>query len=87
MVRLRGVCSAQANDQRQLQSIQLWLADTSAIQIVEPAPAANFERPLHAIASLGRYGSIQTYEHRIKVRHFLAVLVQDFRPLHKSNVA
>lgn len=26
-------------------------------------------------------------EHRIKVRHFLAVLVQDFRPLHKSNVA
>jgi hypothetical protein len=25
-------------------------------------------------------------EHRIKVRHFLAVLVQDFRPLHKSNV-
>lgn len=26
-------------------------------------------------------------EHRIKVRHFLAVLVQDFRPLHKNNVA
>jgi len=26
-------------------------------------------------------------EHRIKVRHFVAVLVQDFRPLHKSNVA
>jgi hypothetical protein len=26
-------------------------------------------------------------EHRVKVRHFLAVLVQDFRPLHKSNVA
>jgi len=25
-------------------------------------------------------------EHRLKVRHFLAVLVQDFRPLHKSNV-
>jgi hypothetical protein len=26
-------------------------------------------------------------EHRLKVRHFVAVLVQDFRPLHKSNVA
>ena len=26
-------------------------------------------------------------EHRMKVRHFLAVLVQDFRPLHKNNVA
>ncbi len=26
-------------------------------------------------------------EHRIKIRHFLAVLVADFRPLHKSNVA
>ena len=26
-------------------------------------------------------------EHRIKVRHFVAVLVQDFRPLHKSNAA
>ena len=26
-------------------------------------------------------------EHRIKVRHFLAVWVNDYRPLHKSNVA
>jgi hypothetical protein len=26
-------------------------------------------------------------EHRLKVRHFLAVMVQDFRPLHKENVA
>lgn len=26
-------------------------------------------------------------EHRIKVRHFVAVLVQDYRSLHKSNVA
>jgi len=25
-------------------------------------------------------------EHRMKVRHFLAVWVNDFRPLHKSNV-
>jgi hypothetical protein len=25
-------------------------------------------------------------EHRIKVRHYVAILVQDFRPLHKSNV-
>lgn len=26
-------------------------------------------------------------EHRLKVRHFLAVWVNDFRPLHKSNVS
>lgn len=26
-------------------------------------------------------------EHRLKVRHFVSVLVQDFRALHKSNVA
>ena len=26
-------------------------------------------------------------EHRLKVRHFLAVWVNDVRPLHKSNVA
>lgn len=26
-------------------------------------------------------------EHRLKVRHFLAVWVNDFRPLHKSNIA
>jgi hypothetical protein len=26
-------------------------------------------------------------EHRLKVRHFLAVWVNDYRPLHKSNVA
>ncbi|MEM5774514.1 MAG: hypothetical protein AAGU05_05885, partial [Anaerolineaceae bacterium] len=26
-------------------------------------------------------------EHRLKVRHFLAVWVNDFRPLHKTNVA
>jgi hypothetical protein len=29
----------------------------------------------------------QNDEHRIKVRHFLACWVNDFRPLHKSNVA
>jgi len=33
-------------------------------------------------------GAVFTHdEHRIKVRHFLAVGVADFRPLHKSNVA
>ena len=26
-------------------------------------------------------------EHRIKVRHFLAVWVNDYRPLYKANVA
>ena len=26
-------------------------------------------------------------EHRLKVRHFLAVWVNDFRPLAKANVA
>ena len=26
-------------------------------------------------------------EHRLKVRHFLAVWVNDYRPLHKSNVS
>ena len=68
VVRLTGVCSAKANDQQQLQSIMLWLADASAAQIIEPAPTDSFDRPLRDIASLGRYGSIQTYEHRIKVR-------------------
>ena len=68
VVRVTGVCSASANDRRQLQSITLWLAEPSAIQITEAAPADSFERPLRDIASLGRYGSIQTYEHRIKVR-------------------
>jgi signal transduction histidine kinase/CheY-like chemotaxis protein len=68
VVRLTGVCSASANEQRQLQSVTLWLADPAAIEITEAAPADNFDRPLRDIASLGRYGSIQTYEHRIKVR-------------------
>jgi hypothetical protein len=33
-------------------------------------------------------GAVFTHdEHRMKVRHFLAVWVNDYRPLHKSNVA
>jgi len=26
-------------------------------------------------------------EHRLKVRHFISVWVNDYRPLHKNNVA
>jgi hypothetical protein len=33
-------------------------------------------------------GAVFTHdEHRLKVRHFLAVWVNDFRPLYKSNVS
>lgn len=40
------------------------------------------------IAGDERIGAVfSNDEHRIKVRHFLAVWVNDFRPLHKSNVA
>lgn len=40
------------------------------------------------IASNELNGAVFTNdEHRLKVRHFLAVWVNDFRPLHKNNVA
>lgn len=40
------------------------------------------------ISSSENAGAVFTNdEHRMKVRHFLAVWVNDFRPLHKSNVA
>ncbi len=35
-----------------------------------------------------RLGAVFTNDqHRLKVRHFLAVWVNDFRPVYKSNVA
>lgn len=68
VVRLRGVCSAAANEQRQLRGVDLWLSDASAIQITEPALPDQFSRPLRKIETLGRYGSIQTHEHRLRIR-------------------
>ena len=40
------------------------------------------------LSSQENLGAVFTHdEHRLKVRHFLAVWVNDFRPLYKSNVA
>lgn len=40
------------------------------------------------ISNFERSGAVFTHDqHRLKVRHFLACWVNDFRPLHKSNVA
>ncbi len=68
VVRLRGVCSATADEHRRLRAIELWLPGAEAIQIAEPALPDRFARPLHSLATLGRSGTIQNHEQRIAVR-------------------
>jgi hypothetical protein len=72
-----------------------WTDDTDFAAVCDPAIAPAIfvgERfglmPEIFIASDGLSPAVfMNDEHRLKVRHFLAVWVNDFRPLHKSNVA
>jgi signal transduction histidine kinase/CheY-like chemotaxis protein len=67
VIRLRGVCAAVANDKRQLDSIALWVPDTSCISIVDPCPADPFSVPEQSIASLRQFGSQFSFNHRVRI--------------------
>jgi hypothetical protein len=67
VVRVRGVCSALANDKRQLTGIQLWVASTAQFEVEEAVPANPFSVPQRSIASLRQFNSLQAFNRRVRV--------------------
>ncbi len=58
-VRIRGVCTALANDQRQLTGIQLWVRDAASLVVQEAPPEDLFGLPEIPIAGLRQFGPLQ----------------------------
>jgi two-component system cell cycle sensor histidine kinase/response regulator CckA len=67
VVRLHGVCTASADEQRKLTGIRLWVPSASYVQVEEPAPGNPFDVPLRSLSSLGQFGNLQSFTERLRV--------------------
>jgi signal transduction histidine kinase/CheY-like chemotaxis protein/uncharacterized protein YdeI (BOF family) len=68
LVRVTGVCEAEADGRRQLTGIRLWVPDAEAVR-VEAAPSADpFAAPLRAVAGLRQFNPLQTGNQWVRVR-------------------
>ncbi|HEY4246348.1 MAG TPA: ATP-binding protein [Lacunisphaera sp.] len=67
VIRLHGVCTATANAQRKLTGIKLLVPSSAYVQVEEPAPKDRFDVPLRSLASLGQFGSMQSFSQRLRV--------------------
>jgi signal transduction histidine kinase/CheY-like chemotaxis protein len=69
VVRLRGVCSAVANDQQELVGIRLWVPSSSSdyIQVEQAALLDPFSVPERSIASLRRFSTLQVINRRVRI--------------------
>ena len=66
-IRVRGVCSAIFNSNRQLMGIQLFSPGFKQIHLVDAAPVQAFARPVQPIRDLLRFSPSEAVGHR---RHF-----------------
>ncbi len=66
VVTVRGVCTAVANDRRQLVGIELLVAGVASLSISEPAPADPFSAPQMKLPGLRRFSPLQTPYRRIR---------------------
>ena len=67
VVRLQGVCAAEADAQRRLTGIRLWVPGIAYVQVEEPAPVDPFTVPLRSLASLGQFETVQSFNRRVRV--------------------
>ncbi len=67
VIRLHGVCAAQADAQRKLTGITLWVPGIAYVHVEEPAPADPFTVPLRPLASLGQFETVQSFNRRVRV--------------------
>jgi len=83
LVRLHGVCTAEADSRRKLTGIKLWVPGSAYILVEEAAPADPFAVPERPLASLGQYETVQAFNRRLRVTG--TVLRQ--QPGHAINIA
>jgi signal transduction histidine kinase/ActR/RegA family two-component response regulator len=83
VIRLHGVCSAEADNRRKLTGIRLWVPGSAYVQVEEPAPSDPFAVPERSLATLGQYETVQAFNRRLRVSG--TVLRQ--QPGHSINLA
>ncbi len=67
VIRLQGVCTAEADARRKLTGIRLWVPGVSYVQVEEPAPADPFSVPARSLATLGQFETVQSFNRRVRV--------------------
>jgi signal transduction histidine kinase/CheY-like chemotaxis protein len=67
VVRLHGVCSANANAQRRLTGITLYVPGAAYVQVEEPAPEHPFDLPAGSLGSLGQFDTLLSTNRRLRV--------------------
>ena len=67
VVRVTGVCTAQANRKRQLTGIQVWVPSSRFVEIEEAMPADPFDVATRSLASLRQFSSLEALNRRVRV--------------------
>ncbi|WP_129048876.1 ATP-binding protein [Oleiharenicola lentus] len=67
LVRVRGVCSAVTNANREITDIRLWVQDRDSVLVDEASPADPFDVASETIAGLRELNVSQLVNHRLKV--------------------
>ncbi|MEO7698366.1 MAG: ATP-binding protein [Opitutus sp.] len=67
IIRLHGVCTADADDRRKLTGIKLLVPSANLVQLEETAPKELFDQPARLLANLGQYGTLKSFNRRVKV--------------------
>jgi signal transduction histidine kinase/CheY-like chemotaxis protein len=67
VVRVQGVCTAIANDRRQLVGIRLWVPSIDHVRVEEAMPADPFSVPERSIASLRQFNRLSAFNRRVRV--------------------
>jgi len=67
LVQVEGVCGTVYNDKRQFTGLRLFVADTRAVTVMEPAPADPYAVETSPIRSVMQFGNGRRARHRVKV--------------------
>ncbi|HEX2860156.1 MAG TPA: hypothetical protein VHN79_00895, partial [Lacunisphaera sp.] len=67
VIQLHGVCAAEADAQRKLTGIRLWVPGINYVQVEEPAPGDPFTVPLRPLGSLGQFETVHSFNRRVRV--------------------
>ncbi len=67
IVRLHGVCVAEADASRKLTGISLWVPGIAYVQVDEPAPDDPFTVARRPVGSLGQFETVQNFNRRVRV--------------------
>ncbi|MFT3828798.1 MAG: ATP-binding protein [Opitutaceae bacterium] len=67
VVRIRGVCTADTDNQRRIRGVRLWVRSANDIQVEEEAPRDLFALPAQSLAELGRFGAPPASERRVRL--------------------